>query len=85
LNLANTSNKSKERLKMWNSEQPNFYLNTYDVNYREKYETKIKIWCNTPHSLPHEKDHIFQEILPPLPYEQNLPSSRMIALAQKRR
>jgi hypothetical protein len=33
LKLANTSNKSKERLKMWNSEQPNFYLSTYDVYY----------------------------------------------------
>jgi hypothetical protein len=38
---------------------------------REKYKTKVKMWWNTPHLLPHEKDHIFQEILPPLPYEQS--------------
>jgi hypothetical protein len=36
LNLANNSKKIKERLKMKNSEQPNFYLNSYDVNYQRK-------------------------------------------------
>jgi hypothetical protein len=26
---------------------------------RKKYRTKVKIQWNTPHPLPHEKDHIF--------------------------
>jgi hypothetical protein len=26
---------------------------------REKYKTKVNIQWNTPHPLPHEKDHIF--------------------------
>jgi hypothetical protein len=40
---------------------------------------------NTHYPLPHEKDHIFQEFLPPSPLSKKLPNSIMIALAQRRR
>jgi hypothetical protein len=43
LDLANTPNKLKERLKRCKSEQTNFYPITYDVNHQRKYKTKIKM------------------------------------------
>jgi hypothetical protein len=52
---------------------------------REKYKTYSKIQDNTHYPLPHEKDHIIQEFLTPLPLSKKLPNSRMIALAQRRK
>jgi hypothetical protein len=56
---------------MGNSEQANFYLSTYEVNYQEKYRTMVKFWWNVPHPLPHEKDHIFQEFYHLFPMGKN--------------
>ena len=61
------------------------FTQTYEVTTREKYETQLKMQGNTHYPLPHEKDHIFQEILPPSPLNKKLPNYRMIALAQRRR
>jgi hypothetical protein len=40
LDFANTSNKSKERLKVGNSEKPYFSPSTYDVYYKGKIENE---------------------------------------------
>jgi hypothetical protein len=63
----------------------NFYQIIDEVDHQRKIQNLFKIQDNTHYPLPHEKDHIIQEFLPPLPLSKKLPNSRMIAIAQRRR
>jgi hypothetical protein len=38
---------------------------------REKYETEVKTWCNTPHFLFHEKTIYSKKFYHPFPLRKN--------------
>jgi hypothetical protein len=44
-----------------------FYQTIDEVDHQRKIQNLIKIQDNTRYPLPHEKDHIIQEFLPPFP------------------